>query len=77
MSWLKKGLCALFGHQLKVLRIFWDRTRKVECERCKRQFRANLFMEHLEPWDKRFEEIYKNDDRNFFSCLDEKEEDAK
>jgi hypothetical protein len=34
-------------------------------------------MEHLEPWDKRCEEIYKNDDRNFFSSLDEKNEDVK
>jgi hypothetical protein len=35
-------------------------------------------MEHLEPWDKQCEEIYKNDDRNFISlALDEKDEDVK
>ena len=75
--WYYKLLCILLGHQLRIHKIFWDRTRKVHCDRCKLQFHTNLFMEHLEPWDKQCEEIYKNDDRNFFSSLDEKNEDVK
>jgi hypothetical protein len=75
MSWLQKGLCAFFGHRLKVLRIFWDRTRKVECERCKRQFHTNVFMINIDPWDNHWEQIYKNDDKNFIDSLNTKDED--
>ena len=77
MKWYDKILCKILGHQLRIYKIFWDRTRKVQCDRCKLQFHTNLFMLDLEPWDNRCEEIYKNDDKNFISSLNEKDEEIK
>lgn len=60
MKWFNKLLCTLLGHERKPIIVFWDKTRKVRCNRCHGQWHANMLMTNLSPWDEHWAAVYKD-----------------
>lgn len=51
-------LCFLLGHQYRIIQEFSYATRRVGCERCRREWGMNDNVGAFLPWDGEFAEFY-------------------
>ena len=58
MKWFKKISCFLSMHDLKLIEIFFDRTRKVKCIHCDKCFHSDIFGMKSQVWNKQLESFY-------------------
>lgn len=56
---MKRLLCFIFGHNLRVLKAFSFKSRCVMCRRCRYIWAMNDENRALLPWNGEFAELYK------------------